>query len=446
MSLFTTLNVGASGLGVASTGLGVAGDNIANVGTTGYKQARATFADFMPQDVFGYSGMGQLGTGAATNFVANMFGQGTLEDTQNPLDMAITGTGFFVVNNGQRDYFTRAGEFYLDDEGYIVTAAGMRLQGHNADNGALSAAIDDLRIPSAVLPGIATTELVMEAQLSAETAVGADLAAMDFFGTGTGANTIQDAGEVADFSTSTTVYDSLGVAHEVTVFFERSTSTDWIWRAVVDASEAYDATGTQFSTNTGDAFEIATGTLTFDTAGELITFAQTDTSTTTPWTFEAAAASTIAFDFGLDALGVATDGSLLMAGNESSVSAISQDGRTTGNLLSLDVDDDGVISGVYSNGEEVVLAQVLLATFKAQNGLVKAGGTLFEETIDSGPPALDVAGTGGRGTISGYALEKSNVTLEDEFVNMITAQRSYQASAKVVTTADSSLQTLLNMV
>lgn len=443
MSLFTTLNVGASGLGVASTSLGIAGDNIANISTTGFKETRATFADFMPQTVFGLAKSGQVGTGAGTNSVATLFGQGTLEDSDSALDMAISGSGFFVVNDGPDSFYSRNGEFYLDDAGYVVTAGGLRLQGHNAANGALSPAIDDLQIPSGMLAGAATATMTLEAQLSADTVVGTDLALLDFYGTGAGANTLTDAGDAADFTTSTNVYDSLGLGHEVTILLERSTSSDWTWRAVIDATEAFDATGTAYSTTDGDAFEIASGTVTFDTAGALTGFTQTDTA---GWSFAGAAATALAFDFGVDTLGAATAGALIMAGSESSVSAIGQDGRSTGSLSSLSLQGDGTLVGSYTNGEDVTVGQVVLATFKAESGLVRAGGTLFEKSIGSGEPALDVAGTGGRGTILGNALEKSNVDLEDQFIDMITAQRSYQASAKVVTTADQALQALLNMV
>jgi flagellar hook protein FlgE len=446
MSLFSTLNVGASGLGVASMGLGVAGDNIANIGTTGYKQSRATFADFMPQDVFGMGGPSQLGSGAGTNRVSTLFGQGTLEGTDNSLDMAIGGNGFFVVSDGQQDFYTRNGEFYLDDSGYVTTGAGQRLQGYTASSGDLSPVVGDIQVDSGVLAGSATTEVTLDAQLSAETEVGTDLAGMDFYGTGTGTSTLTEAGDAADFSTSTTLYDSLGVPHDVTVLFERSGPSDWSWRAVTDATETYDGTGTAFGSTSGEAFEMASGTVSFDSDGAVSAFTQTDTSATTPWTFQGAAPTTVSFDFGVDATGTATDGALTMAGSESSVSAISQDGMSTGDLSSVSVDNDGVITGSYTNGENVVLGQVALATFQAESGLQRAGGTLFEATAASGQAALGAANTGGRGSISGSALEKSNVTLEDQFVNMITAQRSYQANAKVVTAADQSLQALVNLL
>lgn len=446
MSLFSTLNTGASGLGVASMGLSVAGDNIANLSTTGFKQTRATFADFLPQDTFGMSGVGKLGTGAATNRVSTMFGQGTIETSDSSLDMAISGGGFFVVNDGDQSYYSRNGEFLLDDEGYIVTGAGLRLQGYDATDGTLSPAISDLRLEDTTIPGEATTAVTLDALLSADTEVGTDLAAIDLYGTGTGASTIAEAGEAADFSTSVTVYDSLGAGHEVTVLFERSGTSDWTWRAVADASEATDATGAAFTTEDGYGFEVATGTVSFDTSGAVSAFTQTDTSATTPWTFLGAEATAIEFDFGMDAAGAEGDGGLTMAGSESAVTAITQDGMTTGTLSSLSVDGDGVISGSYTNGEELVLGQVVLASFAADSGLVRMGGTLFAATADAGAPVIGAAGSGSLGSVTGSALESSNVELEDQFVQMITAQRAYQASAKVITAADESLQTLVQLL
>lgn len=444
MSLFSTLNVGASGLGAASTGLGVAGDNIANIGTIGFKQSRASFADFLPQNVFGLSGTSQVGTGVATNTVSTLFGQGTLEESESALDMAISGQGFFVVRGGAQEFYTRAGEFYMDDAGYVTTASGLRLQGYPATDGELSPVIGDLQVSTATLPGSATSSIVMDAVLSAETEPGADLAALDFFGTGAGANTIAEAADAADFTTSITVYDSLGVAHDVTVCFERDDANNWSWRAIADATEVYDGTGAAYSTTDGSAFELASGTVSFDSDGNLTGVTQTDTA---GWTFFGATAQSMTFDFGFDpATGLASEGALSMSGSESAVATLTQDGMTTGELTMLRVNDDGTVVGSYTNGEELTLGQVALATFKAENGLTRLGGTLFAATAYSGEPALGVAGTGGRGSISGNALEKSNVDLEDEFVNMITMQRSYQASAKVVTVADESLQVLVNLI
>ncbi len=443
MSLFSTLNVGASGLGAASAGLGVAGDNIANVGTTGFKETRATFADFMPRSVFGLAGQGRMGTGVAVNRMSTLFGQGSIDASDSALDMAIDGNGFFMVSSPTQTFYTRNGEFFVDKSGYVTTADGLRVQGYPAADGLVSPTVGDLTVSSATLPGVATSSVVVNASLSADTEPGTDLATLQFYGTGAGGTTISEAADAADFTTSMTVYDSLGVGHDVAVCFERSADGAWSWRALADASEVLDVTGNPYSGNAGEAFEVASGSVSFDTDGNPVAATQVSTSS---WNFRGAAGQTIGFDFGVDALGVATAGNLRTSGNTSSVTSLVQDGRGAGELTSVRVGPDGVVMGSYTNGEQQILGQVALATFEADGGLVRMGGTLFASSINSGEPAVGVAGSGGRGTIAGNALERSNVELEEQFVNMITHQRAFQANSKVVSMADEALQVLVNLV
>lgn len=444
MSLFSTLHTGSSGLGVSSTYLSVIGDNIANINTTGYKQTRASFADYMPQDVFGLAGTGQIGTGATTNIVATLFGQGTLQDTDSATDLAISGNGFFVVSSGNQDYYTRNGTFGIDESGYLVDASGLRVQGYGADAGSLSSVVGDVQIDTSNVAGTATTSIVVDAMLNAEEDYSDnDLPAIDFYGTGTGANTIAEAAEVADFSTSVTIYDSEGVGHDCTIFFERTNGTDWSWRAVTDASEVYDSSSTAYSTEEGYGFELATGTVSFDSEGSISAFTQTDT---TGYTFLNAATMSVTFDFGMDSTGALTDGNLSTGDTVSTLTSISQDGSAPGSLNSIAVGNDGTVVGSYTNGEEVTLGQVVLATFASTAGLERVGGTLFSATSAAGDPSIGIAGTGARGTISGYALEQSNVELEDQFVAMITAQRTYQANSKIISTVNDTLQGLLQII
>ena len=443
MSIFSALNAGASGLGVSGAYLSTVGDNIANINTTGYKQSRATFADFMPQDVFGLAGGGQIGTGAAVNSVTTVFGQGTLEATGSATDMAISGNGFFIVSDGQQNLYTRNGEFGLDDEGYLVNQNGLNVQGYSATNGEITKGVGDLQVDTSSLPGTASSTVVVSAALSADEDVSDDLSALDFYGTGTGTSTLTEASDAADFTTSITTYDSLGVGHDVTILFERTGDSTWSYRAVTDASEVYDASGNAYATEADFPFEMASGTVTFDTDGQLTAVTQTST---TGYTFQGTTEPSLTFDFGLDTAGSPTDGALTMAGEESAVSAISQDGNSTGSLSSIAVQSDGSILGSYSNGEQVTLGQVALASFAAESGLDRVGGTLFTATQAAGAPLIGPAGTGSLGTISGYALEKSNVELEDQFVAMITAQRSYQASSRVISTVNDTLGSLLQIV
>jgi flagellar hook protein FlgE len=237
------------------------------------------------------------------------------------------------------------------------------------------------------------------------------------------------------------MYDSLGVPHEVTVLYERSDVDTWTWYAVVDAGEVDDGTGVPLTD--GTAYQIASGVANFDTAGDLVDNTQTDV---VGWTFYGAAASAPVFAFGRDALGVATEGRVRMISGDSAVSAVFQDGYAPGDLTTMSVDPEGVITGVYSNGQDIILGQVALARFPANEGLDRVGSTLFRETVASGQPAIGVADTGGRGMIIGNALEKSNVDLEDEFVSMITSQRGYQANSRVISTANDTLDELVRIV
>jgi flagellar hook protein FlgE len=258
------------------------------------------------------------------------------------------------------------------------------------------------------------------------------LDAAGFWGTGVGGTTITTAASDADFSTSITTYDSRGTAHDISILFEQTGPSTWTWHAVADAGQVVNGAGTPFGPS-GEAFEVASGTATFNTSGALTA---STTNLTAGWTYSGAAAPALVFDFT----------NLKMGGSTDSVTNITQDGNGVGELLSLSVDNQGRISGTYSNGEQRVLGQAALATFRAEWALDRAGTNLFSATIEAGDPAIGAAGTGSRGTITGSALEKSNVNLEEQFVNMITAQRSYQANASVISAADQSLQKLVNLV
>jgi flagellar hook protein FlgE len=443
MSLFSTMNTAASGLGVSSSSLSVIGDNIANLNTTGYKGSRAQFADYLPNNVVGLAGPSTIGTGAGLDTVVSLFGQGSIEDSDNALDMAISGNGFFVLSDGVSDYFSRAGQFYLNDSGEVVNAQGYNVQGYNATDGTLGATVEDMVIGTDPISPKSTSEVVLSAILSSE-ADNSDtpIASGTVDITSGSGDTLEDAADQADFATSVTTYDSLGQSHEVTVLFERSDADDqtWTYYAVVDAGELEDPTGTL---EDGFAYQIAEGVMTFNTDGELTSVTQTDT---TGWNYTGATEEVPTFDFGLDTAGDPTDGRIRMLGGDSAISAISQDGYPTGDLSSISVDPEGVVTGVYSSGQEITLGQVVLASFDAQNELAKIGNTLFRATEGSGDPAIGGPGTGSRGSVVGYALEKSNVDLEGEFVDMISSQRSYQANARMINSANDTLQELVNLV
>lgn len=300
----------------------------------------------------------------------------------------------------------------------------------------------------------ATTTIAMTATLDASiTTITGGVSALTLSGTAaTGSATLADAANAADFATSVTIYDSLGNAHEATVLFEyngfnaTTGTSQWNYSVVVDGGEVDTPSGTTL--DDGYAFEIASGTLDFDGNGELDTTTVPTLTQTTGWEFSGANPQTIDYDMGYDfTLGTFTgDGDIRGIAGTSAVSNLSQDGNPPGDLSNISVDEDGVITGSYSNGEQFTLGQVVLARFAANAELGRVGSTLFRETLASGTPAVGVANTGSRGRIAGGSLEQSNVDLEREFVTMITAQRTYQANARMLDSANSTLQELVQLV
>jgi len=441
MSLFGTLRTGASGLGVSGAALGVIGDNLANLNTVGFKKNRISFADMMPEDVFGLGpGPAQLGRGATNLTVSPLFAQGAIQGTSSSLDMAISGQGWFTVADGDQQYYSRDGAFGVDPEGYLINQMGMRVQGYPADGGQISPVLGDLVIHDMPAPPAATTTITAELTLDPTTdpTATADYSALVLDGT---AVSLREAAEAADFSTSMTVYDSLGRQHEVVLNFERDAAdpNQWSYSAVIDGGETDIAGGSD-----GMALEIGTGQLSFDTDGVLI--ANSFTANAPPWTWPGASTFDPTFEFGVDVNCDPTGGSVTNNGAENVVTAISQDGYGNGNLTDLTVSEDGVVYGQYTNGQQLALGQIGIATFQAEGGLERVGGNLFRATFASGAATLGEANAGGRGRLTGYSLERSNVDLEREFVDMIQVQRTYQANAGVIRTADDTLQELVNLV
>lgn len=423
MSLFNALNTGITGMGTNGLTMSVIGDNISNLNTVGFKGSTAEFQDLILQRLGG--GRGQLGNGAFTQKVSQVFGQGSLENSAMGSDMAIDGKGFFVVSNEQGRFFTRAGQFRQDAEGFLSTFDGSRLQGFTLDNaGNLTTSVGDLQIPNDPIAGVATTELTIEANLTSEAAtttlpaVGATLA---------------EVAEQATFTTSTTVTDSLGATHDVTLAFFKTGTNTWEYQAVVDPTETGGA-------DTDPAVLLSNGVLSF-TDGQID---PTSSQTNFAVTFTGASAQTVSFDLGVDPT---TDtGSLSQYAAESTVQGLAANGRASGSLSNWDVGADGTITGVYSNGETRTLGQVALANFRAEGSLDRIGHNLWTETRESGSAVIGAADSGGRGVVHGYALEMSNVDLENQFVRMIQGQKGYQASARVVSSVDELLQELMQIV
>ena len=425
MSLLSSLYTGASGLNASSLDLSVIGDNIANANTIGFKGGRAAFEDALSQSLIG--GVGQEGLGTQAQAVRALFTQGSLASTGVATDLALQGNGFFVVKGGhggqQGSYYTRAGQFSLDKSGYLVNLDGLRVQGFPAGpGGAVGGGLDDLRLGNASAPPRATGNVTVRGNLQSDAPA---VPAWD--------PTKADA--TSNFSTSTTVYDSLGTAHDVQVYFRKTGAGAWEYHAMTDGAGVSGGTA-------GTKSEIAAGTMSFDTLGKLT--AQTQTGSFTP--AGAASPQALVLNFG-DSTGAGGTGlgGLTQFAAPSATTFLGQDGATAGDLSGIRFETDGKVTGTFSNGETRVLGQVAVATFSAPDQLARVGGNLYTRTPQGGDPSVGGAGTGGRGTITGGALEQSNVDLASEFVRMISAQRGFQANSKTVQTADSLLQELIQI-
>lgn len=396
---------GLSGLNAASKSLDVIGNNVANANTVGFKQSRAEFADVYANALNG-SGTGSAGIGVKVADIQRQFTQGNITNTENPLDIAINGNGFFRLSNSGAITYSRNGQFQLDKAGYIVTSSGERLTGYVADStGALqTGALTDIQINSADLAPQASTKVNDVFNLDSRSAV-LPLASFN----------------PADPTTYTqvvpiSVYDSQGNPHTLQSYLIKTAANTWDVRTTVD----------------GGTTAVGSSQLTFDTNG-LLTGTTTQTVTLAPPTVPAAQSITVDF------------ASSTQFGSDYSLNSQVQDGYASGRLSSFSTAADGTIIGRYTNGQAKALAQVVLAKFANPNGLAALGNNQFAETSDAGVPVIGKAGTGGLGVMQSSATEDSNVDLTAELVNMITAQRYYQANAQTIKTQDQVLQTLVNL-
>lgn len=352
---------------------------------------------------------GQPGNGVSVTAVSQQFAQGDVETTSNSLDLAISGSGFFVVSDGGSLQYTRAGAFSTDNNGYVVNSSGQRLQ--------VYAATSDGRFDTSQ-----TVDLQMQTSVSAPRATETASADFNLASNATAPTTATfDPEDSSSYNNATTmtVYDSLGATHSASMYFVKgAAANEWTVHMTVDGTE------------------VGTGaTLTYNSSGQLTSPVNGQINFGTYATGTGAEDMDITFDFG----------DSTQYGNSFSVSTLSQDGYTTGELSSITVDDSGIVQANYTNGEAVALGQVAIATFANQQGLQKVDNTNWIETYGSGQPVYGTAGSSNYGQIQSGALESSNVDLTQELVNMIVAQRNYQANAQMISTEKSITETVINM-
>jgi flagellar hook protein FlgE len=427
MSIQSSMYTGAAGLGSHSDAMGVISDNIANVNTVGYRASRANFADVLGGVVAG----DQTGAGSRIGSVQTMFSQGALLGTGNASDLAISGNGFFIVDGSvdgvDGQYYSRAGQFRMDADGYLVNADDLRVQGYGlSPDGSVSASLDDLHLDAGTLPPIATTSLTVDANLDASQ----DIDATPF--------DIANPSATSDWSTSMTVYDSLGSAHQVTMFFKKTgdvPSQSWDVHVAAAGNDVTPAVAQDFT-------EVGTGTLAFDNNGALTS--STLAPVNVAW--NGAAAATLTLDLGDP---TATGGTGLAGitnyDGASSSHFLDQDGSGSGELAGFEVQSDGTVQGRYTNGESRALGRVATATFTNVESLQRAGNSLFRASLASHEPMIGAPGDAGRGAIVAGSLESSNVDLAQEFVTMIAVQRGFQANSRTITTADDMLTEIVSL-
>lgn len=435
MSLVSSLYTGQTGLESASTDLSVIGDNIANSATVGFKTSRADFSNAMAQQMIGADGaIAQVGLGSELQSVQKILTQGALTNTGVATDLALDGGGFFVVKGSASgmvgQYLTRAGQFTMDRSGYLVNQGGLRVQGYAADpTGTVGATIGDLQLGTAASPAFATTTVTVKANLNSNSATPA------------AAFSPTNAAATSNFSSTVTVFDSLGVQHQVDIYFVKTGNAatgegQWTYHALTDGGGLTGGTA-------GTPTEIQSGDLTFDLTGKLQSVANV-AGTFNP--LNATQAQAVTFNMGDD---TASGGTGLLGTTQfaaaSTPTSVTQDGYGSGVLSSIGFDREGKIQGSFSNGTSRVIGQLAVATVNAPDQMSRASGNLFMETTASGNATLGKATTGGRGSVAAGALENSNVDLSQEFIHMITAQRNYQASSKTITTADALLAELMNI-
>ena len=417
MGLSSALYTAISGLQSNSQAMSVTGNNIANVNTVGFKSGSTVFSDLLSATITSSSGNSEVGRGSQIQTVQTNFSQGGFEETESATDLAIEGSGFFIVSEPASGamYYTRNGSFSFDDQGFLVTADGYRVQGslYDASGQLASGSLSDIQVDVvAQIPAKQTSEVTLQTNLDSNSGIA-------------GPFDISDPEGTSNYSTTTTIYDSLGTAHQATCYFTKTADQNWDYNIAVDSADLTAGATTGLTV-------IGAGSLTFQADGNL-TAAATATTGALAWTNGADAAQTITYNF-----------ETTQFDSDSTVFSQDQDGHTAGEVTSVDIAADGTVSAVYSNGETVSAGMIALATFVNPGGLSSAGGSLFTETAESGTPTLGYPGES-QGTLITQSLELSNVDLAAEFVDLISIQNGYTANSRVITTTDEMLQELLNL-
>ncbi len=408
-----SFRIALSGIGAANSALNTTANNIANVDTPGFKRSRAEFGDLFANSGYGLS-RNTIGSGVRVTGLAQQFAQGTINFTHHALALAISGKGFFTLSRDGGFVYSRAGNFGVDSDGYVVNPVGDRLQaftpvvdGTGTVTGFNTGQLADLRLTNSESAPAASTTVEVGTNLPAD----ADVPTVAPF--------VATDSQTYNHSTSITTYDSLGVAHTATLYYVKTANpNEWELYTEIDGTAVSGPDLLQYD---------SAGALTVPASGNLTLPAFVPTTGAAPMTLTLELGESTQF------------------GSNFSVNRLVQDGFATGRLTSIDVGADGIVTARYTNGQATQLGQVALTNFANPQGLLQLGDTSWAETADSGAALRGAPETSSLGTLQSGALESSNVDLTEQLVEMINAQRNFQANAQMITTADQITQTVINI-
>jgi flagellar hook protein FlgE len=423
MGILSSLYTGYTGIQGQGEALSVFGDNIANSATVGFKTSRPEFRDAVAKSLNGMGSSIATGRGTKLGNIRTVFSQGTLTQTESPTDLAITGNGFFLVDGVEGRSYTRDGSFHFDKEGKLVNGGGERVVGFQADDeGNMTSKLGPMSIERSIIDAKGTSKVDLYANLDSR----ADME-LKFDS--------KNPDKTAHFATGVTVYDTNGAPRAVTVYFNKVDEHNWEYHAMAKGEDVEGG-------KKGEMIQQATGKLSFTDEGRL-----KEQSGDSAFSFNkgSKADQKVEFSFGKDIKSGGDGLQMTQYGSNSEAYKTIQNGFASGSIGSLKFEDDGRLVAVYTNGESIAVGQVALAKFESPEELMKIGGNKFKETRNSGQATVGTPLSGGRGQVSSKTLEASTTDIANEFINLMTAQRNFQANSKVISTGDELLGEIINL-
>lgn len=424
MGILSSMYTGFTGIQGQGEALSVYGDNISNAATTGFKVSRPEFKDTVAKSLNGMGSSIATGRGTKLGTVRTVFSQGTLIQTESPTDLAITGNGFFAVDGVEGRAYTRDGSLHFDKDGKLVNSSGERVLGFQADEtGKITSKMGAISIDRAIIDARGTQKVELFANLDSR----AD-SALKFDPT--------NPDKTSHFATGITVHDTNGAAHTVTAYFNKVDGRNWEYKIMAKGEEVEGG-------KPGQLVQQAAGKLVFNEEGKLEEQMVDESSFN--FTKGSKPGQKIDFVFGKDLKNGGDGLQVTQYGANSEAYKTTQDGYSSGSVASLKFDDDGKLIAGYTNGEQITVAQVAVAKFESPEDLLKIGGNKYKETRNSGQPTIGAPNTGGRGIIQSKSLEASATDIANEFINLMQAQRNFQANSRVIGVGDELLGEVINL-